>query len=69
MTIVTADTGQSFEVVEFKREYGKPYVFSENGTDWYYAQSWKYYPTSDPSNKTEILDLLNPNMIRKSIVF
>jgi hypothetical protein len=64
MKITTSDTNQTFEITEEPLEHGKPYVFSENGAEWNYAEQWNDFRGEGGAH---VLEMLNPKMIRKSI--
>ena len=57
MIIKTVNTGNTYEIEDFKGVENEHYVFSLNGRTWYYGTQWK----------SGLLILLNPTMIRKSI--
>lgn len=64
MKITTIDTNQVFEITEEPLEFGKPYVFSEDGKEWYYGEEWKDYRGE---GGVPMIEMINPKMIRKPI--
>lgn len=64
MKITTIDTNQVFEITEEPLEFGKPYVFTEDGIEWYYGEEWKKYLGE---GGVPMIEMINPKIIRKSI--
>jgi len=65
MIVLTKDTKQVFKINQEQPEYGLPYVFSQEGDDWYYGETWPYRTSETEKNA---LELLNPTMIRRKIL-
>lgn len=61
MIIKTIDNNKEYEVSDEPLECGKPYVFSEDGLAWYYAEQWRCIVDA---GGRPVLETINPNIKR-----